>query len=151
MPILFFLILAGIWAVYLLPQLFEGRRSGTSNTLRNMERSTVLANIAAHGSFEALVRRRALIRRQRTLLALGSGAVASLVVAIVLSSTQWLFVAFGFDFALAGYVTMLLSIREQRFRAAQTVVPLTAAQPSAAAASTMRLDEPSVSVRVVAG
>ena len=149
MPIVFFLILAGVWAVFLLPQLFDGRRSGPSGSLRSLERSTVLASMSAHGGLEAIARRRTLNRRRRALVGLGVAALGLLAVAIVLNSTTWLMAAFVADFALAGYVTMLLSIREQKYRAAQKVVPMPAPQHSAP--SPVRVEEQSVTVRVVAG
>jgi hypothetical protein len=150
MPIVFFLILAGVWAVFLLPQLFEGRRTGPTGSLRNFERSAVLANISTPGGLEALARRRTTMRRRRVLVGLGAAAVGSLVAAIVLDSTTWLTAAFVADFALAGYVTMLLSIREQKFRAAQKVVPIAAPEVTVHQ-QPARVDEQSATVRVVAG
>lgn len=149
MPIVFFLVLAGVWAVILLPQLFDGRRAGPSGSLRNLERSTVLASMGAAGGLEAIARRRTLDRRRRTLVGLGSAVVALLALAIVFNSTTLLMAAFAADFALAGYVTMLLSIREQKYRAAQKVVPLPAPQQTASTAA--RRDEQSMTVRVVVG
>lgn len=149
MPIVFFLILAGVWAVFLLPQLFEGRRTGPSGSLRNLERSTVLANIAAPGGLEALARRRTMIRRRRALVGLGATAAGLLAAAIVFNSSTWLMAAFVADFALAGYVTMLLSIREQKYRSAQKVVAMPTAQHTAA--QPVRMEEQSATVRVVAG
>ena len=149
MPIVFFLILAGVWAVFLLPQLFDGRKSAPSGSLRNLDRSTALANIAAPGGLEALARRRTMNRRRRALIALGAAAIGLLGAAIVFNSTTWLTAAFLTDFALAGYVTMLLSMREQRLRTAQKVVPMPV--PQYAATAPVRVEEQSASVRVVAG
>ena len=150
MPIVFFLILAGVWAVFLLPQLFNGRRSTSSGSLRSLERSTALATIATRGGLEALARRRTLLRRRRVLIGLGLTAVGSLAAAVMLDSTVWLWAALGADFALAGYVTMLLSIREQKYRTAQKVIPMPTPQPQTGA-QPARMEEQSASVRVVAG
>lgn len=149
MPIVFFLILAGVWAVFLLPQLFDGRRSAPTGSLRNLERSTVLASMNAHGGLERIARRRTLNRRRRALVGLSLTAAAMLAIAIVFNSTTWLMAAFAADFALAGYVTMLLSIREQKYREAHKVVPMPAPQHPLTAP--VRIDEQSVTVRVVAG
>jgi cyanate permease len=149
MPIVFFLILAGVWAVFLLPQLFDGRKSAPSGSLRNLERSTVLANIAAPGGLEAIARRRTMNRRRRALVSLGLAAIGLLGAAIVFNSTTWLTAAFVADFALAGYVTMLLSMREQRYRTAKKVVPMPTPQYTVTAP--VRLEEQSATVRVVAG
>ena len=59
-------------------------------------------------------RRRVLARRRIALIALGAGALISLVAAVVTGSFPLLIVTLVFDVLLAGYVTILLQVKQRR-------------------------------------
>jgi hypothetical protein len=119
-----FLLIGGIWAAFLLPSFFAGRRRGPLNTTRNFARSKdLLASVTGVNAGEVKARRRAAARRKRVLVALGSGAVFSLALAVYQSSLTWLAVTIGFDLLFAGYVTLLLKVRGHGGRTG-SVIPL---------------------------
>ncbi|MBT8197871.1 MAG: hypothetical protein HKN01_00875 [Acidimicrobiia bacterium] len=143
MEILVFLLLAAVWAAWFLPSYFESRRSSPGATTRNFARSTEKLASAAMASTrrEVEARRQTLARRRRMLLLLGTLAVVTLVTAIVTSSWLWLVVTLAVDAVFAGYVALLLQIKQQRSLAAP-VVPIGAP---------VAVNEPEPSVKVVAG
>ncbi len=142
MPTLALILIAGIWAAFLLPSLLDGRRHAPISTTRNFARSqSLLASVATPEARDAMQRRRAATRRSRILLSIALAAVGSLVMAIVQGSTTWLAVTIAFDLAFAGYVTLLLHVRQQVPRRA-AVVPLRVVRDT---------DPHESSVRVVAG
>jgi hypothetical protein len=144
MEILAFILIACIWAAFLLPSFFESRRRAPLNATRDFARSTaLLASVATVPGTEVMARRKARERRRRFLYSLAAGAVISLTVAILQASVVWLAVTLVFDVAIASYVALLVHVR-QRAAAGHRVVRLTAV-PSAPA-------EPEAhTVRVVAG
>jgi hypothetical protein len=144
MEILAFILIACIWAAFLLPSFFESRRRAPINATRDFARSTaLLASVATVPGTEVMARRKARERRRRLLYSLVAGAVISLTVAVLQSSVVWLAVTLVFDVAIAAFVALLLHVR-QRGAAKHRVVTLTAV-PSAPA-------EPEAhTVRVVAG
>ncbi len=114
MEIVIFILLAGVWAMLLIPSFFDSRKQAPINTTQDFARNTarlnavrVLANEPA-----AVQRRRVLARRRRTLIALVAAAMASLGLAIVTGSIVFLGVNLVVDMALASYVAMLLQIKE---------------------------------------
>ena len=141
--ILVFLLLAAVWAAWFLPSYFESRRSSPGATTRNFARSTELLASAAMASTnrEVEARRQTLARRRRMLLLLGTIAVATLVTAIRTSRWPWLGATLVADAVFAGYVALLLQIKQQRSLAAPVV-------PIGAPIETV---EPEPSVKVVAG
>lgn len=76
-------------------------------------------------------------------MALGAGAAASLGLAIWQGSILWLGIAIAFDLVLAGYIGLLLHIKQQRvYRAPVVRIPVaeaTAPQTSDPAPSTVRV------------
>jgi hypothetical protein len=119
MEIIAFVVIACIWAAFLLPSFFESRRTAPLSTTRSFARSTaLLATVASSTGTELMARRRARDRRRRILLSLASAALISLTIAIVRSSIVWLGLTLAFDVAIAAYVTLLLQARQR------TVVPL---------------------------
>jgi uncharacterized membrane protein len=103
----------------------------------------LLASVATSDARHLLQRRRNSLRRRRTLAALGAGAALALVLAIIQSSSMWLYVAIGFDVALAAYVTLLLSSQQASPHRATVVALPTADEP--------RYEYENASVRIVAG
>ena len=91
MEILAFILIAFIWAAFLLPSFFESRRRAPINATRDFARSTaLLASVATVPGTEVMARRKARERRRRLLYALAAGALISLTVAILRSSVLWL-------------------------------------------------------------
>lgn len=142
MEIIAFVLIACIWAAFLLPSFFESRRAAPLSTTRSFAKSTaLLGTVASSTGTELMARRRARERRRRVLIALAAGALISLAVAIMRSSVLWLGLTLTFDLAIAAYVTLLLQTKQQIVPA---VVPL--------AAPTLVEEEPQRhTVRVVAG
>ncbi len=143
MEILAFILIAFIWAAFLLPSFFESRRRAPINATRDFARSTaLLASVATVPGTEVMARRKARERRRRFLYALAAGAIISLTVAILRSSVVWLGVTLVFDVAIAGYIALLMQLR-QRTAPAQ-VVPISAP-------ATAEVEPEQHTVRVVAG
>jgi hypothetical protein len=139
-----FILIGGIWAAFLLPSLLDGRRQAPMTSTRSFARSQdLLASVATSDARHLLQRRRNSLRRRRTLAALGAGAALALVLAIIQSSSMWLYVAIGFDVALAAYVTLLLSSQQASPHRATVVALPTADEP--------RYEYENASVRIVAG
>ncbi len=147
MQLIGFIVIAVLWAAFLLPSFFENRRQAPMATTRSFARSTaLLATVSQATSAGVAARRQATRRRTRALLLLSGGAFVTLAVAVWQSSVVWLGLSIAFDVALAGFVTMLLSIKQRRYEAASTMV----AFPVVDAATPQR-DPQRHTVRVVAG
>lgn len=161
MAIVLFILIAGLWAAFLLPSFFDHRSQTPKSTTRDFARTKqLLANVSAsQPDSEAYVRRHVQVRRTRVLIGLIVTAVVTLVVATWTGSVAWLWASIGVDIAIAGYVTMLLSVKRQRFAPAAQVVPLEsqpAAYPQQPRAVPQQGEEPpdygeSQTVRVIAG
>lgn len=148
MEIVVFILIALVWAFFLLPSFFDNRRQAPLSSTKNFARSTaLLASVATSPTFEVMMRRRVMVRRRRILFALGTSAVAALTIAILNGSLIWLGVTIGFDIALAGYIGLLLAMKERAGAAKAPVVPLQ--RPAAAEAPVS--DQQVHTVRVVAG
>jgi hypothetical protein len=131
MEILAFLIIGGVWAVFLLPSFFEGQKSASMRSTRNFARNNdLLASVALHSAEEVRAVGVARRRRRRSVAILSTGAVGSLAVAVLTGSTLWLGATIVFDVLLAGFVTALLQAKAARFQPMAPVVSidLTAAE-----------------------
>lgn len=127
MRLIGFIVIALLWAAFLLPSFFENRRKAPIASTRSFARSTaLLATVAASDAAEVAARRQASQRRLRTLVSLVGGAVITLAVAILQASVVWLGVSLAFDIAIAGFITMLLQARQRRYLAERTTVMLPA-------------------------
>lgn len=125
MQLIGFIVIALLWAAFLLPSFFENRRQAPIATTRSFARSTaLLATVANSNAADVAARRLATQRRQRALALLGGGAVITLVLSIWQSSIMWLGASLAFDAGLAGFITMLLSIKQRREFAERTTVPI---------------------------
>lgn len=143
MTVLAFILIAAIWAAFLLPSFFESRRRAPINATRDFARSTaLLASVATVPGTEVMARRKARERRRRMLYALAAGAVISLSVAVWRSSVMWLSVTLVFDVAIATYVALLVHVRQRVTPG--TVVPL-------ASLVAVGVEPQQHTVRVVAG
>ena len=92
------------------------------------------------------------MRRQRVFIALLVTAVASLVIAVLRTSTTWLAITIVVDMAVGGYVAMILVARQPRTaRRAQVVQIPTAISAAPTTAAHLDLKEAPPTVRVIAG
>ncbi len=149
------ILIAGLWAAFLLPSFFDHRSRAPKTTTRDFARTKrVLEQVSlAQPDGEDYVRHHAQIRRQRILIGLGITALLTLAVATWMGSTAWLWLTIAVDFAIAVYVTGLLFIKQQRSVPRATVVPIDSVLPPAAP---VYLEpeveyEESSTVRVIAG
>jgi hypothetical protein len=147
MEILAFLIIGGVWAVFLLPAFFESKRSASLSSTRSFaRRNDLLASVALNSAEQVRAANHARRRRRRTVAVLGTGALGSLAAAVFTGSIIWLGVTIAFDILLAAFVTALLQAKAARFAAVAPVVPLeaeTSEEPTAFEAQS--------SIRIVAG
>lgn len=125
MEILAFLIIVGVWMVFLLPSFFENQRSASLSSTRSFARSNdLLASVALHSAEEVRAANWAKRRRRRTVAFLGTGALGSLAAAVLTGSVIWLGVTIAFDILLAAFVTALLQAKAARFASVAPVVQL---------------------------
>ncbi len=132
MELVAFIIIGGIWAVFLLPSFFEGQKSASMRSTRSFARNNdLLASVALRSAEEVRATSVARRRRRRSVALLGSGALGSLGAAVITGSTVWLGVTIAFDVLLAGFVTALLQTKAARFEQVAPVVSidLTSAEP----------------------
>jgi hypothetical protein len=131
MTIVVFILLAGLWAAFVLPSFFDHRSNAPKSTTRAFARTrSKLAQVsAAQPDSDAYVRRHAQRRRQHVLVGLAIASVSTLVVATWTGSAPWLWVNIGINVVIAGYVTLLLTMKQQRFAPRAEVVELSAQAP----------------------
>ncbi len=124
------ILIAGLWAAFLLPSFFDHRSRAPKTTTRDFARTRRLLEqvSTADADGEAYVRHHAQIRRQRILIALVITAFLSLAVATWMGSIAWLWLTIALDAAVAVYVTGLLYAKQQRALPRATVVPIGAVQ-----------------------
>ena len=106
MEIILLLLLVGVGLAVVVPSFLNSRRESTV-TQRQTGRAPAQRTAAAGSA-----RERVLARRRNALIALGLGVVATLVAAIVTGSVVLLIVSLVVDVALAGYIAMLLQIKQ---------------------------------------
>ncbi len=149
------ILIAGLWAAFLLPSFFDHRSRAPKTTTRDFARTRrLLAQVAsAQPDGEAYVRHHAQMKRQRILTGLGVTAFLTLVVATWTGMVAWLWLTVALDIAFAGYVALLLYTRQQRSVPKAMVVPIDSAQPVVAAAVLAAVPEyeETLTVRVIAG
>ncbi len=141
MEIIGFILLAGVWALFLLPKFFESRRHAPSASTRSFERSTaLLAHVSARSTYaELMERRRILRRRQQILLGLGVAALAGLAIAILTGSVAWLIATLVVDTVLAAYITLLLQVKQRPAPAEVVQLRANTAPATAEHRSTVRI------------
>jgi len=138
MEIFLFIVLAVIWALFLIPSLVDSRNTPARTTREFAQDTARMASVhavrrphpgspAARIALDALETERLeiLARRRRTLTALILLVGGTLAAAIVTASLMVLFFNLLADVLLAGYVAVLLQIKQQRrARAAYEPYPL---------------------------
>lgn len=111
------LVIAGIWAVYLLPVVFGERKSTPLSSTEEFDRwSHSMANVQRHSVAELArsSRERVRARRRRTLITLGVLIVGSLVQAWRAGSLPWLLTGLFFVSLAFLYLTLLAQMRQRR-------------------------------------
>lgn len=111
------LVIAGIWGAYLFPALFGGRKDAPLNSTEEFDRWThLMADVQRRpqGSRRSSARDVIRARRRRTLFVLALFAVATLVMAIIQSSLNWLLAHIAVDAVLVWYVAMLSQLKARQ-------------------------------------
>ena len=116
LPIIVIFVLAGVWAAFLLPSVFSGRRDHPNESAREFTQlSARLSNAGSATTIEPmLTRRRVLARRRRALFFLSTLAIATLTISILKSSAALLIAFIAIAGVIAWYLAMLVQIRQRR-------------------------------------
>lgn len=153
MGIIFFILIAGAWAAFLLPSFLDNRRDNPSETTR--EYAVTKARLGAlAGSEEPLAdefyaARASQVRRQRVFIGLLAAALSSLVLAVLLSNYVVLGISIIIDILIGVYIGLLLYTRQQAAVQRRTVVPLEPTVPTDAEDLDSDLVAPTV--RIIGG
>jgi hypothetical protein len=153
MGIIFFILIAGAWAAFLLPSFLDNRRDNPSDTTR--EYAVTKARLGAlAGSDEPLAdefyaARASQVRRQRVFIGLLAAAMSSLALAVLLSSFVVLGISIIIDILIGVYIGLLLYTRQQAAVQRRTVVPLEPTAPTDAEDPDSDLVAPTV--RIIGG
>ncbi|MFV9673728.1 MAG: hypothetical protein ACNYZH_10930 [Acidimicrobiia bacterium] len=154
MGIIFFILIAGAWAAFLLPSFFDHRRENPRATTRAFARSKeMLANVTtAQVGSPAYAQHHAQMRRQRIFVGLLITALVSLAIAVFRTSITWLAITIIVDMAVGGYVAMILAAKQPRTVRRATVVQIpTSISAAPSAVEQFELEEAPPTVRVIAG
>lgn len=156
MGIIFFILIAGAWAAFLLPSFFDHRRDNPSETTRQYAVTKARLGALA-GSDEPLAEeyyaaQSAQAKRQRVFIVLLALALLTLVVAVMTSSWIWLGVSILVDVAIGTYVALMLYLRQQAALRRYNVVQLEHTTPTApTTAEDLDFDAAPPSVRIIGG
>jgi len=149
------ILIAGLWAAFLLPSFFDHRSRAPRTTTRDFARTRKLLQqvASAQPDSEAYVRHHAQMKRQRILIGLVATAFLTLVVATWTGSVAWLWLTVALDVVFAAYVTLLLHTKQQKSVPRATVVPIESVQSvtDPAALTAVPEYEETLTVRVIAG
>jgi hypothetical protein len=156
MPIVLFILIAGLWAAFLLPSFFDQRNHAPKATTRDYARTKqMLASVAqSRPDSDTYIRQHAQVRRQRILAGLGAASVSTLLFATWTGSVAWLMINIAVNVSIAGYVTLLLTIKQRRAVQRTIVVQIpSVAQRQLAAVPTQEsyATDDAATVRVIAG
>lgn len=111
------LVIAAIWAVYLLPAVFGERGSASMSSTEEFDRwSHSMAHVQKQtaADLRASHRDQIKLRRRRTLVALALLSAGSFVAAWQFSSIVWLLGGFLFASLILLYVAMLVQMKQRR-------------------------------------
>jgi hypothetical protein len=149
------ILIAGLWAAFLLPSFFDHRSRAPKTTTRDFARTRrVLERVStANPDGEDYVRHHTQVRRRRVLVGLGIAALLTLGIATFMGSTAWLWLSIVIDVAFATYVGGLLYMKQQSAVPRAAVVPIESAQAPAAPVvdESQHAYEETLTVRVIAG
>lgn len=149
MEIIVFILLVGVWAAFLLPSFMNSRKESTvdrrtaapAQTMR--PRDATLAAVRPARVGQVAARDRVLARRRLALIGLASAVAITLIGAIATGSRALFILNIVVDLALAGYVALLLNIKQQRSTVAAT--------PSAPVVANQAAPAEDQRVRIVSG
>lgn len=111
------LVIAAVWAVYLLPVVFSDRRGTTMSSTEEFDRwSHSIANVQKHTAADLAASSREMIRsrRRRTLATLSGLTAFSLAMAWVQSSVPWLLIGLFFGSLIGLYLAVLAQMKQKR-------------------------------------
>jgi hypothetical protein len=110
------LLIAGVWAVYLLPSVFGDRQNAPANSTEEFDRWThLMADVQKRPTEEGVKRRDQIrYRRRRTLVVLVTLALAAIGMAWWQNSLAWLLVHVFIDSLILLYVAALAQMKQQR-------------------------------------
>lgn len=148
------ILIAGLWAAFLLPSFFDHRSRAPKTTTRDFARTrSVLERVTtANPDSEDYVRHHTQVRRQRILVGLGVTAVLTLAVATFMGSAPWLWLTIALDVAIAAYVAGLVYVKQQRAVPRASVVMIESVQtPEPEVDESQHAYEETLTVRVIAG
>jgi Flp pilus assembly protein TadB len=157
MAIVLFILIAGLWAAFLLPAFFDQRSNAPASTTRDFARTREkLAEVSTtRPDGDAYVRKHAQRKQQQVLIGLVVTFVVTLGYATWSGTVMWLYINIAVAVAIAAYVAMLLNLKARRLAPRAQVVQLPTAPHAAVAAQVARPPVPeyeeSRTVRVIAG
>ena len=111
------LVIAAVWAVYLLPVVFSDRRGTTISSTEEFDRWThSMANVQRHTAADLASSSKDLVRtrRRRTLATLAILAVGSFALAWTQGSVPWLLVGLFFGSLIGLYLSLLAQMKQKR-------------------------------------
>lgn len=111
------LVIAAVWAVYLLPVVFSDRKGTTMGSTEEFDRwSHSVANVQKHTAADLAASHRDVIRtrRRRTLAVLVGLVVASFGLAWYLGSLPWLLAGLFFGSLIGLYLAVLAQMKQRR-------------------------------------
>lgn len=114
--VILLLLVAGVWAFFLLPALVSGRRDAPVSTTQEFSRLTERLESVGRAATDSAdhERRQVQARRRRVLILLLVVAAVSLGLALWLNSIVLLGLHVAIDAMLAWYVVMLMQIKQRR-------------------------------------
>ena len=131
---IWFLLIAGVWAAFLLPMAMANRKSSPLSSTEEFSKLTEQLGKARTVSTDApevaavyeayaagIGRERVLTRRRRMLVALIGAVIVTLIGAIAFGNVQLLLLNLLADAGLIWYVVMLLQIKARQAEAATVV------------------------------
>lgn len=116
MEIIAFILLVGLWAAFVLPPVMNSRKEdAVEDTPQRTARTAAPAARPMRQTAAVRSQRdQVLARRRMALMGLAGLAVVTLIVAIVTGSWAILVLNLIADVALAGYIAVLLQIKQQQ-------------------------------------
>jgi hypothetical protein len=111
------LVIAAVWAVYLLPVVFSDRRGTTLSSTEEFDRwSHSMANVQRQSAADLAASSRDLIRtrRRRTLAILATLVVVSFGLAWYQGSLAWLLAGLFFGSLIGVYMALLSQMKQRR-------------------------------------
>lgn len=111
------LVIAGVWAVYLMPVVFGDRRNTPMSSTEDFDRWThSMANVQKQSVAALASSKRSVIRqrRRRTLLALAVLIAGSVAMGWRMSSVPWLLVGAFFGVLAVAYLIVLAQMQQRR-------------------------------------